>query len=129
MAMAQCQATGIRAILSVVCFAAKSSKRLRCNSQSRDGISADAVKDRIMVNPAMLASGATMIEKILALHAGKSRVRPGEIINVRADVLMANDFSAPLAIAAFEQLGVEHVFDPTKVVFVSSHFTPARDIQ
>ncbi len=75
------------------------------------------------------SSGATMAEKMLARHAGKKRVQPGEIIDVRADIVMANDITGPLAVKEFEKIGVERVFDPQRVIFVSSHFTPAKDIQ
>jgi 3-isopropylmalate/(R)-2-methylmalate dehydratase large subunit len=70
-----------------------------------------------------------MAEKILARHAGKPTVEAGELIDVSVDLVMANDITAPLAIKEFDKIGVEHVFDPARVVFVSSHFTPAKDIQ
>ncbi len=73
--------------------------------------------------------GFTMAEKILARHAGKATVEAGELIDVQVDLVMANDITAPLAIKEFEKIGVERVFDPARVVFVSSHFTPAKDIQ
>ena len=73
--------------------------------------------------------GATMAEKIIARHAGKARVEVGELVDVTVDLVMANDITAPLAINEFRKIGVERVFDPNKVVFVSSHFTPAKDIQ
>lgn len=73
--------------------------------------------------------GSTMTEKILARHAGKGSVAPGELIDVRADLVMANDITAPLSINEFRKIGIERVFDPERVVFVSSHFTPAKDIQ
>ncbi|HEV8190113.1 MAG TPA: 3-isopropylmalate dehydratase large subunit, partial [Ktedonobacterales bacterium] len=73
--------------------------------------------------------GFTMAEKILARHAGKLTVEAGELIDVNVDLVMANDITAPLAIQEFEKIGVEQVFDPAHVVFVSSHFTPAKDIQ
>jgi 3-isopropylmalate/(R)-2-methylmalate dehydratase large subunit len=73
--------------------------------------------------------GFTMAEKILARHAGKATVEAGELIDVQVDLVMANDITAPLAIKEFDKIGVERVFDPARVVFVSSHFTPAKDIQ
>ena len=72
--------------------------------------------------------GFTMAEKILARHAGKPAVEAGELIDVRVDLVMANDITAAPAIKAFDEIGVERVFDPARVVFVSSHFTPAKDI-
>ncbi len=73
--------------------------------------------------------GSTMAEKLLARHSGRDRVFAGDLIDVRADVVMANDVTGPLAIKAFEQIGMDRVFDPRRVIFVSSHFTPAKDIQ
>jgi len=70
----------------------------------------------------------TLVEKILAAHAGKGRVSPGEFLNVRVDVILANDITAPIAIREFKRLGLKRVFDPQKVVMVPDHFVPAKDI-
>ncbi len=72
--------------------------------------------------------GMTIAEKILAAHAGKRSVSPGDLINVKVDVVMANDITAPLAINAFRELGATKLFDPQQVVFVPSHFAPNKDI-
>lgn len=72
--------------------------------------------------------GQTITEKILAAHAGREEVRPGELLSVRVDLALANDITAPLAIEAFRKMGAERVFHPGKVVLVPDHFTPARDI-
>jgi 3-isopropylmalate/(R)-2-methylmalate dehydratase large subunit len=69
-----------------------------------------------------------LAEKILAAHAGKEKVSPGEFINVKVDVIIANDITAPLAIREFRRLGVKKVFDPSRVVLVPDHFTPNKDI-
>lgn len=70
----------------------------------------------------------TLAEKILAAHAGKKKVSPGEFINARVDMIMANDVTAPISIREFRRLGIDKVFDPKKIVFVPDHFTPNRDI-
>jgi len=72
--------------------------------------------------------GQTITEKILAYHAGRDEVSPGELIDARVDLALANDITAPLAIEAFREMGAESVFDPAKVLLVPDHFTPARDI-
>lgn len=72
--------------------------------------------------------GMTITEKILAAHAGKGFVEPGEIVYCKVDLALANDVTAPLAIKAFREMGAERVFDPTKVVLVPDHFTPNKDI-
>jgi len=70
----------------------------------------------------------TLVEKILAEHSDNKEVSPGEFINVRVDLVMANDITAPIAIREFKRLGVKHVFDPGKVVMVPDHFVPNKDI-
>ena len=72
--------------------------------------------------------GNTITEKILAWHAGREEVRPGDLINARVDLVLANDITAPLAIEAFRAMGAESVFDPSRVALVPDHFAPARDI-
>lgn len=73
--------------------------------------------------------GMTITEKILAAHAGKDRVEPGELINCKLDVVLGNDITAPVAIKEFEKIGVPDVFDKEKVVLVPDHFTPNKDIK
>ncbi len=70
----------------------------------------------------------TITEKILAVHAGKKQVSPGELINVRIDLALGNDITAPLAIQAFEKIGAKKVFHRDRIVLVPDHFTPAKDI-
>jgi len=70
-----------------------------------------------------------LAEKILAYHAGKDKVIPGEFINVKVDMVLSNDITAPIAIREFRKLGVKKVFDPEKVVMVADHFTPNKDIK
>jgi len=70
----------------------------------------------------------TLAEKILAAHSGKRSIGPGELINVRVDLVLANDITAPLAITEFRRIGVDRVFDPLKVVMVPDHFVPNKDI-
>lgn len=72
--------------------------------------------------------GMTITEKILAEHAGKVRVEPGELVNCQVDIVLGNDITAPVAINEFEKLGLTRVFDEEKVVLVPDHFTPNKDI-
>lgn len=73
--------------------------------------------------------GMTIVEKILAVHSGKKEVTPGEIINAKVDIVLANDITAPIAIKEFEKLGVKDVFDREKIALVPDHFTPQKDIK
>lgn len=73
--------------------------------------------------------GMTITEKILAAHCGKEHVEPGELLQVRLDLLLANDITAPMAIAEFEKAGAKKIFDPQRLVLVPDHFTPNKDIK
>jgi 3-isopropylmalate/(R)-2-methylmalate dehydratase large subunit len=70
----------------------------------------------------------TITEKILAAHAGLEYVTPGDLIKVNVDLALANDITAPLAIAVFREIGKPKVFDREKIALVSDHFVPNKDI-
>jgi 3-isopropylmalate/(R)-2-methylmalate dehydratase large subunit len=72
--------------------------------------------------------GMTMTEKILAKHAGIDVVKPGQLINCKLDMVLANDVTAPPTIKEFEKIG-KPVFDNTKIALVPDHFTPNKDIK
>lgn len=74
-------------------------------------------------------SSMTITEKILARHAGKKYVQPGELINARVDIALGNDITAPIAIKGFESTGAKKVFNRNRVVLVPDHFTPNKDIK
>ncbi len=73
--------------------------------------------------------GQTITEKILARAAGKDAVRAGDIVEARVDLALANDITAPLALAEFEKAGFTNVFDPARIALVPDHFTPNKDIK
>jgi 3-isopropylmalate/(R)-2-methylmalate dehydratase large subunit len=73
--------------------------------------------------------GMTVTEKILAAHAGKTTVIPGELINARLDLVLGNDITAPVAIREFRKIGVAKVFDKERIALVPDHFTPNKDIK
>ena len=70
----------------------------------------------------------TITQKILAAHAGKDYVEPGELILARVDIALGNDITAPLAIKDFRDVGAKKVFDRERVVLVCDHFAPNKDI-
>ncbi|MGB8872189.1 MAG: 3-isopropylmalate dehydratase large subunit, partial [Desulfobaccales bacterium] len=70
----------------------------------------------------------TITEKILAAHAGKEFVEPGELVLAKVDIALGNDITAPLAIKAFREVGAKKVFDRERVVMVADHFAPNKDI-
>jgi 3-isopropylmalate/(R)-2-methylmalate dehydratase large subunit len=81
----------------------------------------------------------TLAEKIIAAHLRNGEgdascrpggeVWPGDLVEVAVDVVLANDITAPIAIREFAKLGVDRVFDPSRVVLVADHFVPNKDIK
>ncbi len=71
----------------------------------------------------------TMAQKILAAHTGRERVEPDELVDVPVDVVLANDITAPIAIDAFNRLGVGEVFNTDRIMLVPDHFAPNKDIK
>src|SRR6267142_1343802 len=68
--------------------------------------------------------GMTITEKILAKHAKKNAVQPGENIWVDVDILMTHDVCGPGTIGIFhEKFGRNaKVWDPDKVVIIPDHY-------
>lgn len=70
----------------------------------------------------------TLAEKILAAHAGKKKVQPGEFLDVPVDLVMTTDATGLISLQQFQKMGARKVFDPKKVVLVMDHFVPSRDV-
>ncbi|MGQ9617194.1 MAG: 3-isopropylmalate dehydratase large subunit [Spirochaetota bacterium] len=73
--------------------------------------------------------GMTITEKILAAHAGVEEVKPGQLIEARCDLVLANDITAPIAIKEFYRLEVDSVWNPDLIALIPDHFTPNKDIK
>ena len=71
----------------------------------------------------------TITEKILAKHAGKIKVEPGENIWVDVDILLTHDVCGPPTFAIFkQQFGIDaKVWDPEKVVIIPDHYIFTSD--
>jgi 3-isopropylmalate/(R)-2-methylmalate dehydratase large subunit len=71
----------------------------------------------------------TLTEKILARHAGRDAVRPGDNIWVDVDVLMTHDVCGPGTIGVFKQhFGPDaRVWDRDKVVIIPDHYIFTAD--
>jgi len=68
-------------------------------------------------------------EKILAKASGKKKVSPGEIVEAKVDVAMANDITGPLAVKAFQKIGARRVWDNQRIVIVLDHQIPAESVR
>jgi len=75
-----------------------------------------------------MKNSMTITEKILAAHGDRDSVSPGDLVEVRVDLALANDITAPLAIRVFDEMGFDRVFDPEKIALVADHFVPNKDI-
>ena len=73
--------------------------------------------------------GMTIAEKILAAKSGQTKVSPGDLVNAKLDWAMANDVTAPIAIADFRDSGAKNVWDKERVYLFPDHFTPNKDIK
>lgn len=71
----------------------------------------------------------TLTEQILARHAGRDCVSPGENIWVEVDTLMTHDVCGPPTIAIFKREFGEaaRVWDPEKLVILPDHYIFTRD--
>src|SRR5215470_14321161 len=71
----------------------------------------------------------TMTEKILARHANRAHVRPGDNIWVDTDILMTHDVCGPGTIGVFKQhFGKDaKVWDADKVVIIPDHYIFTQD--
>lgn len=55
--------------------------------------------------------------------------KKGQLIEANLDLVLGNDITTPVAITEFNKLGIDKVFDKTKVTIVCDHFTPNKDIK
>ncbi|MFL6395334.1 MAG: 3-isopropylmalate dehydratase large subunit [Nitrososphaeraceae archaeon] len=51
----------------------------------------------------------------------------GDIVTVDVDLAMAQDSTGPLAIRSINEMGIDKVYDPSKVLLVIDHTFPAAD--
>lgn len=77
--------------------------------------------------PAAPAAPATLAQKLVARAAGRTQVRPGEIVTCRVDLAMFHDSSGPRRLKPMlEELGAS-IWDKGKVVLVIDHYVPEAD--
>src|SRR6266516_2450088 len=71
----------------------------------------------------------TMTEKILARHANKASVTPGDNIWVDTDILMTHDVCGPGTIGVFKQHFGKYakVWDRERVVIIPDHYIFTAD--
>src|SRR3954466_508790 len=74
-------------------------------------------------------AGMTLTEKILASHAGRDSVTPGDNVWVNVDVLMTHDVCGPGTIGVFKKhFGADaKVWDKQKLVCIPAHSILTHD--
>ncbi len=69
----------------------------------------------------------TIAEKIIAAHSGRDSVKPGDLVNISLDRILCHEVTTPPAISALEEMDMDRVFDPDKIIVTPDHFVPAKD--
>jgi 3-isopropylmalate/(R)-2-methylmalate dehydratase large subunit len=72
--------------------------------------------------------GHTFAEKALARAAGVASARAGDVLDVQPDVILSHDNTAAIR-RIFEQIGVERVRHPERLVITLDHAVPAPTTQ
>lgn len=68
--------------------------------------------------------GHTIVEKIIAAHAGLAEVHPGDIVDVKVDRLMINDSNGPTVFKNFRELGAKKIVDQERILVAIDHRVP-----
>lgn len=71
----------------------------------------------------------TITEKIIAQHAGRDSVQPGDYVDVTVDQTWSDDLGAPITLGLLKDHGVAQVFDTSRVFITSMVNAPARSIE
>ena len=72
--------------------------------------------------------GNTIAEQILASAADRKTVDPGDHVVCDVDVAMSHDLGTLGVIARLEEMGVEEVWDPSRIVCPMDHVAPSHSV-
>ena len=72
--------------------------------------------------------GQTISEKILTINSDSKEVFAGDFVYSNIDLAMSHD-NTVLISNIFNEIGVNSVWDPDKIVIVLDHRTPANSIK
>ena len=68
------------------------------------------------------------LHQILALAAGREKVKPGEFVVAKVDLAEINDLYLQVLLS-FKEMGGDKVWAPQKITFVMDHYAPAPTIK
>jgi 3-isopropylmalate/(R)-2-methylmalate dehydratase large subunit len=69
-----------------------------------------------------------MAEALLASASNTERVRPGDHVICKVDLVMTQDIHTPGIAYILEEMGVDELYDPSKVVVVLDHEAPSHKV-
>jgi len=72
--------------------------------------------------------GHTMAEALLASASDTERVSPGDHVVCAVDVVMTQDIHTPGIAYLLEEMGVDELYDPERVVVVLDHEAPSHGV-
>lgn len=70
----------------------------------------------------------TIAEKILLHHSDLKEISPGEFIECDIDFIMVHEQLGGRIHKEYEKLGLDYVWDPSKIFFILDHWVPAPTI-
>lgn len=70
----------------------------------------------------------TIVEAIIAAHAGRGDVRAGELVTAKVDRVYLQDGNSPTIRQLFKTYGFDSVFDPDRVAIFFDHSVIAPDL-
>ncbi|MDI7258833.1 MAG: 3-isopropylmalate dehydratase large subunit [Thermodesulfobacteriota bacterium] len=72
--------------------------------------------------------GMTFAEKIISLKSGNKSLKPGDMVDISPDWIMTHDNTWDV-IDKFNEIGIQRVWDPEKIVILLGNFTPSPNEQ
>ena len=70
----------------------------------------------------------TIAEKILLNHSNLKEISPGQFVNCEIDLIMVHEQLGGRIHQEYEKLGIDYVWDPTKIFFILDHWVPPPTI-
>jgi homoaconitate hydratase family protein len=70
----------------------------------------------------------TIAQKIFRTHCSSKNIDPGEFIQAKIDLVMVHEQLGGRINKEYEKLGLDKVWDPTKIFFILDHWVPAPSV-
>jgi 3-isopropylmalate/(R)-2-methylmalate dehydratase large subunit len=68
--------------------------------------------------------GLTLVEKVLARTSNTPAVKPGDVVFASPDLVVAHETNFHVGIEQIDLIGVERIFDPTRMIAIIDHDIP-----